>query len=517
MSQTIRNGQIIRVSIQTGEKLAVVAVTGSYSVTVLSGVGVGTSLATSVTGGTYGPYAYPLVVQVSASAASEIDYDVGVSTNIESDTVALLKTDPLTGGVKEFEFGGVPTLRVPRKKQWLAKLPYGRLKSVAAGADHTTRIQTVLEAHADWVQIGVLNGLAVDLTGVKVCVAPSTTLGSDNSSASITPTGGAWVNATIGGATSGTVLAGTDLNAAKITWFDAMNVSTLERADAGKLPVLMASVELPAANANRPAFNYTTTSGWESEANTFGRVWRSRTKAGLFATAAAAAGFDATTFVGDCLPIVIRYIPRNAEGLCVLVAGDSVHEGAGASPVNHGFAHIARAAVSSLTRPLEICNMAISGATSTQYANRTDSVIASIEPDVVVMAGQTPNNVTPPNITATNVAATYRDIGRMRAAAHSVGALSVLTTGAPWLATDVATLSEDFTAASMEIWNVYRAALQTSPLPVADTESLLIGSTDADGQPVFADGLSADGLHISPAGQTLVAPAVAEVLRRVVF
>lgn len=99
MSQTIRNGQIIRISIQTGEKLAAVAVTGSYSVTVLAGVGVGTSLATSVTGGTYGPYAYPLVVQVSASAASEIDYDVGVSTNIESDTFAKIATDPLTGGV----------------------------------------------------------------------------------------------------------------------------------------------------------------------------------------------------------------------------------------------------------------------------------------------------------------------------------------------------------------------------------------------------------------------------------
>lgn len=99
MSQTIRNGQSIRVNIQTGEKLTAVAVTGTYSITVLAGTGTGTSLATSATGGTYGPYAYPLVVQIVASASSEIDYDAGVTTSIESDTVALLKTDPLTGMV----------------------------------------------------------------------------------------------------------------------------------------------------------------------------------------------------------------------------------------------------------------------------------------------------------------------------------------------------------------------------------------------------------------------------------
>jgi hypothetical protein len=97
MSQTIRNGQTIRVNIETGKKLAAVAVSGTYSVTVLAGTGAGASLATNATGGTYGPYAYGLVVQIVASAQAEIDFDVGVTTVIDSDTVALIATDPLTG------------------------------------------------------------------------------------------------------------------------------------------------------------------------------------------------------------------------------------------------------------------------------------------------------------------------------------------------------------------------------------------------------------------------------------
>jgi len=429
------------------------------------------------------------------------------------------QTNPLTGGLEKETAAGVEILRVPKKKQWLAKLPFGRIKSVAAGADHTTRIETVLESHTDWIQIGVLNGLAVDLTGVKCCVAPATTLGADNSAASVTPTGGAWVNATIGGAASGNVLAGTDLNAAKVTWFDPMNISTLDRVDGGTLPVIMVSVEIPAANANRPAFNYTTTNGWEGEAATANRPYRCRVQAGLFATAAAAASFTATAFTGDCLPIIIRYIPRNADGLCVMVTGDSVHEGAGATPVNRGFAHIAKDAVSSMSRPIEICNMAISGATSNQYAQRTDAVINSIEPDVLIVSGQTPNNVTAPNIAAANVWAANRDIGRMRAAAHTTGALAMITTGAPWLAVtpDPVTLSKDFNAAAMIVWNDFRTKLSASGMSIVDTETPLIGSYDADGQPIFLIGTTADGLHLANTGQILAANPMIAALKQIIF
>ncbi len=110
MSNSLYNGQSNTLTLQTGEKLTVVAVSGSYTITVLSGVGSGTNLATSATGGTYGPYAYPLIVRLTSSSLSEIDFDVGVSTSIVSDTVAKLASDPLTGesvGIADPQTGGV--------------------------------------------------------------------------------------------------------------------------------------------------------------------------------------------------------------------------------------------------------------------------------------------------------------------------------------------------------------------------------------------------------------------------
>ena len=56
MSSTIWNGDSRSVSIDTGKKLSVVAVSGTYTVLTKEGVGAGTALATNAAGGTYGPY-----------------------------------------------------------------------------------------------------------------------------------------------------------------------------------------------------------------------------------------------------------------------------------------------------------------------------------------------------------------------------------------------------------------------------------------------------------------------------
>ena len=60
-TQTIRNGTSIDVPIPTGQTLKVVAVTGTYTITVTRGTGIGTALATAATGGSYGAYAYDSV------------------------------------------------------------------------------------------------------------------------------------------------------------------------------------------------------------------------------------------------------------------------------------------------------------------------------------------------------------------------------------------------------------------------------------------------------------------------
>jgi hypothetical protein len=105
MSQTLRNGFSKDLAIQPGEILLVAAPSGSYSASIIAGVGAGTAIATSATGGTYGPYAAGVVVRLQASAISEVDYDLGTAPAIASDTPVMASTN-LTGEIR-FSFNGL--------------------------------------------------------------------------------------------------------------------------------------------------------------------------------------------------------------------------------------------------------------------------------------------------------------------------------------------------------------------------------------------------------------------------
>ena len=98
-TQTLRNGQSVDIVVPSGQSLGVVAVSGTYNATTIAGVTLG-SIASAATGGTYGPYTGGgAEIRLTASATSEIDFEVAVTPDIASDTVALIKTNPLTGGV----------------------------------------------------------------------------------------------------------------------------------------------------------------------------------------------------------------------------------------------------------------------------------------------------------------------------------------------------------------------------------------------------------------------------------
>jgi hypothetical protein len=100
-TQTIRNGASIRLNVLPGQSVAVVAVSGTYNASIVQGAGLGV-IATAATGGTYGPYASGIVILLTASAASEIDFDVAVTPVIVSDTLVTVSADPSTGGIKGF-------------------------------------------------------------------------------------------------------------------------------------------------------------------------------------------------------------------------------------------------------------------------------------------------------------------------------------------------------------------------------------------------------------------------------
>jgi len=102
MTQTIRNGQAIRLNIIKANSLVVVAVSGTYNAEIVAGAGQG-SIASAATGGTYGPYSDGTVIVLTSSAESEIDFAMGVSPVIESDTVDIVTIG--STGLKTYSIG----------------------------------------------------------------------------------------------------------------------------------------------------------------------------------------------------------------------------------------------------------------------------------------------------------------------------------------------------------------------------------------------------------------------------
>lgn len=98
-TRTLRNGDSRDLPIEPGQSMAVVAVSGTYSASVIAGLAAPSTIATNATGGTYGPYATGAVIRLQSSAASEIDFDVDVTPAIVSDTHVFAQTDAATGRI----------------------------------------------------------------------------------------------------------------------------------------------------------------------------------------------------------------------------------------------------------------------------------------------------------------------------------------------------------------------------------------------------------------------------------
>ena len=123
-TQTLRNGDGKDLAMQPGETMLVVAVTGSYSASIIAGTGAPSIIATDATGGSYGPYAGGAVVRLRSSALSEIDWDVGTAPVVVSDTFVMASTNPLTGGIEIPDANGNPmALAGAPSKFYLACIP----------------------------------------------------------------------------------------------------------------------------------------------------------------------------------------------------------------------------------------------------------------------------------------------------------------------------------------------------------------------------------------------------------
>ena len=454
---------------------------------------------------TYGPYPMggSVVVEVGSTSGSSVGW---------------VETWALYGIASN---GGV--LQLSTLTNVLSKCWQGKVSSVVSGADYSNRVCTVLETHTDLVRIGILNSVAADLVGVKVAIASAPSMPAELASlATPAANGSGWKACALA---ADTVLAGTDANAVSITWTDWTACSTVDRTDGGTLPVLFVTIQLPSTVANRPAFNSTTSrAGWEAEGSAaaapFGRPWKSRAQAVLAVDTPT--DITSTTYATTGIPFVIQYIPRNAQGYTVHVVGDSLLEGIGATINGHGSVEIARAAVSSMDRPVEICCQAISAGTPTNWVSRQTPMIPAIKPELVLLALQSPNSwsggTISNNPSTGNIQSMRQQVAKIRALARDTGSLVLGWAGLPMLrdASEAAGSGEDYDTTISHL-NDYIDAFLSGGLPVVDTYTPAVGSTDADGQDRFIVGTSSDGLHRNDTGHTADAVPLMAVLRRIMF
>lgn len=429
-----------------------------------------------------------------------------------------------SGAIRSLVDGaGDALIPIKRLSQALSKCWQGKVSTVANGANYSNRVCTVLETHTDLVRIGIMNSVASDLVGVKVAIASAPSMPGELASLGTPASGGSgWKACALA---SDTVLAGTDANAVGITWTDWTPCSTVDRTDGGTLPVLFVTVQLASTIANRPSFNSSASrAGWEAEGSAnaapFGRPWKSRSQAVLAVDSPTA--INSTTFATTGIPFIIQYVPRSANGYSVLVAGDSILEGVGATIAGHGAVESARAAVSTMTQPVEICQQAIAGATPTNWVSRQTVAIPSIKPEVVLLALQSPNSWSPPTISNNpstgNIQSMRQQVAKVRQTAGDNGATVLGWAGVPMLrdASEAAGSGEDYDT-SISYLNDYIASFMAGNLPLVDSYTPTSGATDSDGQVRFKVGISSDGLHLNDAGHALASAPLQSALGRITF
>jgi len=354
-------------------------------------------------------------------------------------------------------------------------------------ASTTFHIETVLESDFDAVRIGVFNNIN-STTSCGVSVAPASISGADNTNATIDPTlnGGAWSACTFAGAASVALPACTDVANPNVTWTDWAPCSSLARTDGGVLPVLHVRMLMNSA-AVPTTINDSGFTAWESEAASSSRFYRARQQAGnAWSTPSL---FTSTTSTGIFPVIAIQYISRKV-GRTILVCGDSITRGTGATLKNNGWAQRLMGLLSTPSAPVSVVNLGWGSQTSNQYSARLQYALSNgISPTLVCYAGWCPNGAVP---------LTQTDYGRV-ALALGIASAACIQAQIPMVVWGV--LPTDSTSKNWGASDSYRTAWRTvlaQQKTYLDVSSL-VPVTVVSGQEIPSAGYFADGLHPSDA------------------
>ena len=507
-TQTIRNGTSIEVVIPTGQTLKVVAVSGTYNASVVRGTGIGTTLSTLATGASYGPYAYDRVVRLVSSDASEIDFDVAVTPDVATDTVANYAFDPLTGNVT----GLVGPGGVVVSKPWsVAAKTKGTIGSrcvalvntpsfALSATTYTWSLACAIPADAIAVQIIALNAQAATVAGVTGAVSIGAT------KTDMLNNAGTWTAATWSGVSSVTLPTAT--SAAPVftisDWIPVTPATSTFSSSAG-LPLQMcyARIMTPSSNTSVSLAGYTgSSSAWETIADN--NVRGVRYQSGDFV--ASPSGMTGSSNPQNAPVVGVRYMTKSSNTSDVMLLGDSIEFGFGPTIAGNSWGHLACNALSTGAGSIYSCNNhGYSGQTTSQILTRALAIIPQFKPNIVIFPAFSPNDGTP---TQAVINTQIYNIRRITDLCLSNGALPIIVQGFP-KATDVTN-----TVAS---WTVGQDAFRTA-----------LNSLSASGAVVYVphgmgNGASPelwssasyqmDGIHLGDTGAAALSSIVQDAIR----
>lgn len=437
------------------------------------------------------------------------------------------KSNPLTGGT-ELISNGRNTLRgelaLKPPSFILSRSQIGTFAAAArsAGDVHTTHFEAALESGFDQVQILLPNHSAATIT-VKASLAVATAAGGNNSAGTIDPTlnGGAWVNCTFSGSATGTKPAYPGGGATQWLATDWMDISSLDRSDGGSLPILHGRIE---DTAGTTAYTLTVATpdltGWEQEGGDgvapYGRLMRVRHQAVAGVTTKAA--FTSTTSASQCIPFIIRYRSRT-PGFNVLVFGDSIRDGLGATLYGNDSVFRAACRLSMPSRPVSVSKLAVSGSTSVLQAKRaetwsasdtTRSITSVISPHIIASHSYWSNDNPAAPLTAAEITLMRRSIGRIRAEAERSRATMMHFAAYP-ASSRIADGTDD--ALRIALSEEVRTAAIASGEMFVDSRAAL--SVVSGGKESYIAGMSGDSVHPSEAAHEIESSLVENQLRSV--
>lgn len=385
----------------------------------------------------------------------------------------------------------------------LTKGLFGLYKTYKASATgHTVLAMCEIESEALAFSILIPNLSPDAVPGVRVAIAVGTGF-PDRAAHWVTPStppgSSGWLTCTANGETSATLAPAVDSNIASWTRFDLAARRTMPEASGGR-PIVAVRIQFPAGSLVTAPANGVY--GWRVDGPH--RLLRVSSQDVLGVDDLAA--YTTTSSLDDnvCVP-VIQYTTLK-QGIQLQCSGDSTVEGIGSNTRCYGATQRAADLLSTPDLPVEYCNSGLYAQGPLVYSRALSYYANQIQPSTVVYSPYSINNTPAGGMPAYAVDEDYFGLARVLTDLRNLPRAPklLLLEGLPTNPAYRNTGAGD--AARLDI-NEFMGSVGSATVVPGYAEALS-GATNASGQMLIKDGLTADDVHPNDAGYDALAAIV---------